>query len=226
MPHRARPRHAASQPVHVTLRSALRSLRDPFLFPTVRGAIAAANRERRSGAVGSRPLRRDFRVVHFSVQGDHVHLLVEARDARSLSNGVRGLSVSIARRVNTLVRRRGRVFADRWHGRALVTPRAVRHALVYVLANHRKHRSSRATLDPCSSAPYFDGFRELRGRVPVELNARCVPRALAPPSSEGPPAPRPRTWLLKVGWRQAGAISLRDAPRSVQILPNLTSTST
>jgi len=216
-PHRARPPHAASHPVHVTLRSALRSLRDPCLFPAVRGAISAVNRERRAGPIHARRLRQDFRVVHFSVQGDHIHLIVEARDARALSNALRGLSVSIARRVNALLRRSGRMFADRWYGRALATPRAVRHAIVYVLANHKKHRSSRAAFDPCSSAPYFDGFRELRGRIPIELEPRCVPRALAPPDGEGRPAILARTWLLSVGWRKAGAISVADAPRSASI---------
>jgi len=150
--------------------------------------------------------------VHFSVQADHLHLLVEARDARALSNGVRGLSVSIARRLNALVRRHGRVFADRWHGRALTTPRAVRHALVYVLANHRKHGSRRPGVDPYSSAPYFSAFRELGGRAPVERDPRTMPRALALAHDEPPRPCTPKTWLLRVGWAHHGSISMRDAP--------------
>jgi len=212
MPHRARPRHAAAHPVHVTLRSAFRPLRHPFVFPTVRQAIAEVNRKRCARPLPERPLRSDFRVIHFSVQADHVHLLIEARDARALSNGVRGLCVSIARRLNALVRRRGRVFADRWHGRALTTPRAVRHALIYVLANHRKHGSRGAGVDPYSSAPYFAAFRELGGRTPFERDPRCVPRALAPPHGEQPsPAPA-RTWLLRSGWARYRSISVSDAP--------------
>jgi len=212
MPHRARPQHTATHPVHVTLRSSFRPLRHPFVFPTVRGAIAAVNRARGARTNTPRRLRQDFRVVHFSVQSDHIHLIVEARGRRALANGVRGLSVSIARRVNALVRRNGRVFADRWHGRALTTARAVRTAVVYVLGNHRKHRSGRAGVDPYSSAPYFDGFRGFRGKAPVELDARCVPRALAPPEREKPVTQGPRTWLLRVAWRQRGSISIHDAP--------------
>jgi REP element-mobilizing transposase RayT len=146
--------------VHVTLRSAFRPLRSRFVFPTVQGAIREVNRRR----------AEEFRVVHFSVQLDHVHLIVEARDKHALSSGVRGLSISIARRVNGLVNRRGRVWADRWHGRALDSPRAVRNALGYVLANFRKHqRAARALFDPYSSAPDFAWFTELEGRTPREL---------------------------------------------------------
>src|SRR6185369_12105851 len=98
-----------------------------------------------------------FRVVHFSVQENHVHLIVEAEDTKSLSSGVRGLMVRIARRVNRLLRRQGRFWTDRWHGRDLEGPRQVRNALVYVLQNHKKHADT-AALDPLSSAASFDGF--------------------------------------------------------------------
>src|SRR5882724_2800867 len=92
-PHRARPEHSFRHPVHVTLRSAFRPLRTPFVFPTLKGAIAEANRRHHHA----------FRIVHFSVQADHLHLLVEARDKRALSAGIKGLAVRIARRVNALV---------------------------------------------------------------------------------------------------------------------------
>jgi REP element-mobilizing transposase RayT len=111
-PHSARPAHRGEHPVHVTLRSACRSIRTQFVFPTVRAAISAASRRS--------PQR--FRVVHFSIQGDHMHLLVEARDRAALLAGVRGLCVRVARQVNRLLLRSGQFFADRWHGRALTSP--------------------------------------------------------------------------------------------------------
>ena len=161
--HEVRPRHRAGEPVHVTLRSGFRPLRSAFVFPTVRGAIRDLNRR----------WRDRFRVVHFSVQSDHLHLIVEAVDRKALLGGVRGLSVSLARRVNRLVFRRGRVIADRWHGRALSTPRAVRHALVYLLGNFRKHeQSAGGAVDPFSSAPYFPGFVEFAQGVPVAGDLR------------------------------------------------------
>src|SRR5215471_3248932 len=194
-PHRARPEHARANPVHVTMRSAFRPLRSQFVFPTVRLAIAAANR--RDG--------KAFRIVHFSVQMDHLHLLVEADDKNALSSGMRGLAIRVARAVNKLVSRHGRVWADRWHGRPLRSPRATRHALSYVLANFRKHhpRSSKL-VDAFSSAPYFAGFREYEGRMPIRREPGLVPCALAPP--DGVAMAEPTTWLLRAGWQKAGGL--------------------
>jgi hypothetical protein len=203
--HRVRQRHRAAEPVHVTLRSGFKPLRSQFVFPTVRGAIAGANRRARE--LGGR-----CRVVHFSVQFDHIHLIVEAPSHEALRRGVAGLTISIARRVNALVNRRGRVFADRWHGRALTTPRAVRHAIVYVLANFRKHegtRSEGSKLDTFSSAPYFAEFAEYRGRAPLDVHARW--RVF---HDTGPPTEAPGTWLLGEGWRRHGRISVYEAPPS------------
>jgi len=183
-PHRARPIHRKAHPVHVTLRAGLRSLRTQQVALTLLAAVRDSNRDR-------------FHIVHYSVQENHVHLLVEAEDTKALSSGVRGLMVRIARRVNRLLRRRGRFWADRWHGRALEGPRQVRNALVYVLQNRKKHTQVEA-LDPLSSAASFDGF------------ASALPRGFR---SVGPPCVmKANTWLLKLGWRRRGLIALSEAP--------------
>ncbi len=200
VPHVARPSHQARHPVHITLRSGFRSLRSQYVFPTVRQAIAAVQRRHRF----------KFRVVHFSVQFDHLHLIVEGEDRAALLAGVRGLSISVARRVNRLTFRKGALWSDRWHGRALATPRAVRHAIVYVLGNARKHGCDEGrSIDACSSAPYFDGFAELKGLTAIEHGFGC-PSGCWPTA---PPVAQPRSWLLARGWRKAGRISMQDAPR-------------
>ena len=185
--HRARPAHCARNPLHVTLRLTLKSLRHPFVFPTLKGVLR-----------GLRACADQFRVVHYSVQEAHIHLVVEAANARTLSSGLRSLTIRIAKRMNRLLMRRGPVFADRWHSRPLRSPRAVRHVLVYVLANAKKHDPSRTfALDPYSSAREFTGFRE------------PVPR--------GPPSPstsNARTWLLTVGWKRHGLISIHERPKA------------
>lgn len=209
-PHRARPFHRAGEPVHVTLKARLAVLRSQFVFPTLRLAV-------------SRAARRDaerFRVVHFSAQRDHVHLLVEAADARALSSGIRGLAVRIARYVNDLLGRRGSFWADRWHGRALSTPREVRHALVYVLTNFRKHsrRQVRPGLDPYSSAAWFDGWREWQpgSGVPPPLAEpiRWIVNTRQSEDINEPPEPvvRARTWLAAVGWKRHGLLQLGEGP--------------
>ena len=199
-PHRARPVHSAAHPVHVTLRAYSRSLRSQVISKTVLRALRDSNSEH-------------FRIAQYSVQENHVHLIVEAKDKTTLSSSLRGLMVRVARRVNRLLSRRGRFWADRWHGHALTRPREVRNALVYVLQNHKKHvqRARRgaekgvAVLDPLSSAEWFGGFAEPFPRGFRSIGPPCI--ALA------------RTWLLRVGWCRHGLIHFREAPmqtRSVE----------
>src|SRR5450432_3747876 len=110
---------------------------------------------------------QDARIVQFSVQHDHVHLVVEATDRRALARVLQGFGISVAKRLNKLMGRTGQVFADRYHARALRTPTEVRRVLAYVLTNGRKHLIGaiqlRATwVDPCSSGAFFDGWAEGR----------------------------------------------------------------
>jgi putative transposase len=205
-PHRARPPHEERHPVHVTLRSRFGSLRSDLLFPTVRLAIARAG-------------RRDpdhFRIVHFSVQYDHIHLVVEAASQRALGAGVRSVSIRVALYVNELLLRHGRFWADRWHGRALTTPRAVRNAVVYVLANFRKHARAPlpAGLDPCSSAAWF---RHFRGFDPARGPTPFVGRPpLLGTADEGTPVSPSRSWLLTAGLARTRPLELDEAPRPAQ----------
>ncbi len=110
--HRAREASSPLHPLHVVMRSRFRPLRSQFVFPTLRQALADATRA-----------RMDFRVTQFSVQGDHLHLVVEADSKRALSRGMQGLAIRIARRVNRLVSRAGKLWADRFFSRALTSPR-------------------------------------------------------------------------------------------------------
>jgi REP element-mobilizing transposase RayT len=187
--------HKANRPVHATLR-VTREL-SPLRTKQKLRAVKTAVRDTRAS-------RDDFRVVHFSLQNTHLHLIVEAKDKDALSRGLRALEIRIARRLNHLARRKGRVFSDRYHARALVTPRETRAALCYVLLNSRHHAArtrGAVWLDPCSSAASFDGWSR-----PCPLPPGC--RELEPI----PVTAAPKTWLLRVGWRKHGEISPDDVP--------------
>jgi hypothetical protein len=153
------------------------------VFAFVERALAAAHKEA-------------FRVVHFSVQSDHLHLVVEADTAVALVRGMQGLAVRCAKAINRAVGRRGSVWSSRYHAHALRTPTEARRGLVYVLLNFRKHLRAAAGLDPRSSGAWFTGWRR-PGPTPPGV---C-------------PVLPPRTWLARVGWRRAGGlISLDEAP--------------
>ena len=195
--HVARARVPRGLPAHVTLRvhENVPNLRDDILFTAVEQALA--------GVLG----RPGFRVVHFSVQSSHIHLIVEAATTRSLACGIQALKIRVALGVNRALNRRGRVFVDRYHARLLRTPREVRNALCYVLQNYRRHHAAEAErrggmidptwLDPRSSATAFDGWRDR----PEVTEAR-------PP----PPVSAPTFWLLRNGWRRHGLLDVDETP--------------
>jgi putative transposase len=186
VPHVRRPPHVARCPVHVTLRAGagVPCFRSERFLISIRDALRAGSNDR-------------FRVLEFSIQKDHLHLLVEADGPTRFERGVRGLAIRIARLVNRLCGRRGAVWADRYHARLLRTPREVRNALVYVLNNFKKHIRGARGLDPYSSAPSFDGWRSPMPKAEV---SSLLPRA--------------RTWLASRGWLLRGLIDVREAPRS------------
>ena len=168
-------------PSHVTLRvrRGVPSLRNrPFIREFQRGLREACE-------------RGVFRVCHYSIQRDHLHVVVEAAGKEALARGMKSLASRFARAVNRVFRRRGPVLFGRYHLRVLRTPREVRNALAYVLLNARKHWRQRhgapppVRLDIASSGAWFDGWKRL------------------PPSVEGPPGlravARPRTWLSGEG---------------------------
>jgi REP element-mobilizing transposase RayT len=181
--HRARPELNGREPILITMKmkQGIWGLRTRNAFQQILPALAAAAAQRR------------IRLVHYSIQRDHIHLIVEAVDKLSLSRGVQGLAVRIAKRLNQMMARTGKVFADRFHERVLRSPKQVRNALRYVLLNARKHGVAppqRDWLDPYSSAAAFDGWA-------VDIRTLW-------PHQFVPPTVAPRSWLLSRGWRRAG----------------------
>lgn len=154
--------------------------------------------------------RFGMRVVHFAVLRDHVHLVVEASDKRALSRAMQGLGIRLAKAVNR-GERSGKVFRDRYHATALESPRRVRNAIAYVLLNARRHAAkhgqvSRAgSIDPCSSAYWFDGWS--RDVEPLRRRARDD---LDFPTE--PPIATAHTWLLTIGWRRSSLIDPSEIP--------------
>ncbi|MEZ5989785.1 MAG: hypothetical protein R3F30_11810 [Planctomycetota bacterium] len=144
--------------------------------------------------------RGGFRLVEFSIQGNHLHLIVEARHRKECTRRLQGMFVAVARALNRLWWRRGRVFGDRFHDRVLVAPRQVRNAIAYVLHNAKKHghRLGRVPIDSYSSGPWTCCWRQrvsVRGLDGVE-----------------PPIVEARTWLLRTGWRRHGLVDLTERP--------------
>lgn len=206
-PHKRRETFKASEPLHVVLRvmAVMGALRKREMYRALRWAtVVIAKHE-------------DVRIIHLSIQQTHVHLLVEAQNKRALARGMKAFQISAAKLMNAAlgweVRRRGKVFADRYHAEVIRTPRQARHALAYVLNNWRKHREDRGEsarnwlVDPFSSGCSFTGWKQLEHRdfmwkVPATYDPMIVWL--------------PKTWLLQSGWRRYGLIDCREVPSTRQ----------
>src|SRR4051812_49380240 len=165
VPHLQRPSLSRHHPVHVTLRlvAGLESLRSRQCYRVVLPALADAKE------------RDGFRVVHLSVQGNHLHLIVEAGDRPALSRGMQGLAIRVAKALNAALGRRGKVFAERFHMHVLRTVREVANAVDYVLSNWFRHAGREVGIDDID-------------RLSSAADASLVVSA--------------QTWLLRVGtWR-------------------------
>jgi REP element-mobilizing transposase RayT len=226
-PHKARPNLRPWQPVHVVLRvvDEVGSLRRRHMYKALREAtISVAKRElhdKRDGA---------FRIVHISLQRNHVHLLCEADHKIALSRGMQSFQISAAKHINAALaitnirpgcrktgwfkramatRRRGTVFPDRFHQEVITSPRQARRALTYVLNNWRKHHEDRGererawNVDPFSTGVLFSGWKEREDAI-VYWRWRDTYDPMV--------VHLPTTWLLRVGWRKWGLVPFREVP--------------
>jgi REP element-mobilizing transposase RayT len=142
--HGRRPEFQRRFPLHVTLRIRrdVRAMRtQPCLKALERAFWAGGN-------------KYGLRLVHFAVMNDHIHMMVEAEGKESLSSGMHGLNIRIARAVNRVQQRRGNVLADHYHADILRSPTHVKRVRVYLLSNAAKHYAV-AGLDPFSPAQAF-----------------------------------------------------------------------
>lgn len=183
LPHQQRPDFDGRHPVRVTLRMRddVPNLRTRKLFEQVKEALQeSAN-------------RNGCRVVHYCVQRDRVHLIVETKGKDAMRRGMVGLQGRITRRLNHLLGREGRLTKDRYDARPLRGPEEVRDALAWVLNAQRRTRRGGKPLpddymDPCSTAERF--YMEGRGQA------------------------RAHTWLLREGWRNAGLLDPTYVPET------------
>ncbi len=167
-----------------------------------RGAVYQALRR----AIGKMLGKHDVRVVHVSIQHNHLHLLIEAESNAALATGMQALAIMAARAINRVQRRSGKVFAFRYHATPLRTPRQARNALAYVLNNWRRHREDcsnahalAAKIDPYASGLAFAGWAR---RPRFEAPRGYVPLPVSPPA----------TSLLRFNWQLFGLVDLYETP--------------
>ena len=174
--HAPRPRFHKPTPVHVTLRMRphVWNLRSRRAF---RRLAACFSKSR--GRFGAR-------LIEFSVQGNHLHLIVEADDNGALSRALQGLCIRIAKTLNAMMGRAGPIFADHYHSRLLRSPTELINAIRYVLGNAAHHFAAPGT-DRFSSAALVPAGRLTFLAVPLGWLARSGPGPAPPAASRRQP---------------------------------------
>jgi REP element-mobilizing transposase RayT len=198
--HRRRPSLSHKHPVHVVLRTVrgVPRLRQACMYEAIRRVLLRYL------------ARREFRVVHISLQHNHIHLLVEAAGSHELTYGMQSFAISAARAINRAWGREGKVFAFRYHASQIKDARYARNAIAYVLNNWRRHREDfhdaqtrRAMLDAFSSAVTFDGWTIRFGRPP--------------PDYEPLPVSPAETRLLREEWKLFDRIDPEELPGPMSV---------
>lgn len=186
VPHVMRPEVSLRYPVHVTVRvkKGVWNLRSRRSMRVIERALYVARD------------RFGLRITHVSIQGNHIHMIVEAMDKAALSRAMQGLLVRLAKGLNRMMGRSGKVLEDRFHAHVLLTRRAVWNAVRYVLENRRIHLERLGEF----VRNHFDRFAAGPG---FEIPATAARPIVAPPSG----------WLLRtISSEIASRFSRNPAP--------------
>lgn len=137
-----------------------------------------------------------LRILHYSIQKDHLHLIAEADDNTALGLGMRSFGTRFGKALREIIGGSGRVFVGRYHLNVLDNPTKMKNALSYVLQNQAKHTRLVRHVDQYSSAPYFGKWKELFGPQmgPVLVDTSKTPPSLPDYLST------PRSWIAREGW--------------------------
>jgi len=191
--HMRRPTISLNRPMHITMRlkKDLPNLRQK------RTLAAFARRVHRAKDFG-------LHVLHFSLQSNHLHMIVEATTRRQLANGLRSLGGSFGKYLRRRKGGTGAIFHGRYHLRVITSARQMRNTLRYVLLNHAKHQRMIEHLDFFSSGFLFKNWRKLLGgklNTIIATEIKIIGERNLPHDLWQACVSPPRSWIARYGWQ-------------------------
>jgi REP element-mobilizing transposase RayT len=87
--------------------------------------------------------KKGLRVVHFSLEYDHIHLLIESPNNSTLGRGMQSLGVTMARGINLFKKSEGGVYKHRYHFRKISSSRELKRVMHYIFNNGVKHGTAK-----------------------------------------------------------------------------------
>ena len=85
---------------------------------------------------------KSLKVIHYTLEFNHIHLLVEAYNQEQLSNCMQSFGVTLAKMINKVKFKKGRVYKHRYHLRRLSSVMELKNVLKYIFNNGIKHKNS------------------------------------------------------------------------------------
>lgn len=138
--HTVRPRIHKTTMLHLTIkvRENKADIKNKRILKLLHHAIKRARLQR-------------LKVLHYTLEYNHVHLLVEATNNQILHKGMQAFGITFSKWINRLKLRKGTVYKHRYHFHALRSTRERKNALNYIFTNGVKHGRTRSRIDPYNS---------------------------------------------------------------------------
>jgi hypothetical protein len=144
--HTRREEIIAPRPLHLTIKLIRADVQNKSILKGLRHAILRARLQ-------------GLRIIHYSLEHDHVHLYAEASDNKTLAKGMKALGGSLVKKIHRHLGTSGSFYKTRYHLRILRSAMEVKHVLNYILKNGIKHKRTSLVIDPYNSALVIHDFK-------------------------------------------------------------------
>lgn len=105
--------------------------------------------------------RLGLRILHYTLEYDHVHFLVEADNNEILGKGMQSFGISFSKGINKMKALKGQVFKNRYHFRKLKTSAEIKNVINYIMGNSIKHKNAFSIVSPYNSLVVMEDFSKL-----------------------------------------------------------------
>ena len=144
--HRKREEIKRARPLHLTIKLNRAQMQNKMILKHLKHSI-------------KRGRLKGLRIIHFSLQNDHVHLYAESESNLILTQGMKALGVSFAKRINKHFKTKGQVYKTRFHLRVLRSASEAKNVINYILKNGVKHNRTKSFIDSYSSWVVLHDFK-------------------------------------------------------------------
>jgi REP element-mobilizing transposase RayT len=133
-------------PLHLTIKLIRADVQNKTVLKALRHAILRARLQ-------------GLRIIHYSLEHDHIHLYAESDDNKILARAMKALGGSLIKKINKYFKVKGRCYKTRYHLRILRSATEVKNVINYILKNGIKHKRTKSVIDPYNSALVLHDYR-------------------------------------------------------------------